>query len=124
LHRDEDTGYRYPGFKTLPVTAANTCSWTHCQTNDVAFAVALVERINSNMCVDVARVYATGSSNGGMFTCELGQNAASVQNFRAISPLIGLPHRGYPGAQAKTNALGQRVGEHDLCHRCGGPTAR
>lgn len=30
-----------------------------------------------------------------MFTWELGQNAASAPTFRAIAPLIGLPHRGY-----------------------------
>ena len=101
--------YRYPSCKVQPAIAGNTCSWTHCQADDVAFAVALVERIKSSMCVDAGRIYATGGSNGGMFTWELGQNPVSAQTFRAIAPLIGLPHRAFLRAQGKTDAQGRRV---------------
>lgn len=91
-----------------PVVARNTCSWTHCQADDVAFSVALVNDIKSRLCVDTERVFATGGSNGGMFAWELGQNPASAPGFRAIAPLIGLPHRGFlagPGKAAPMPAL-------------------
>ncbi|MFC1695102.1 alpha/beta hydrolase family esterase [Pseudomonadota bacterium] len=81
-------------------TAENTCSWTHCQDDDVAFAVALVEEIKAELCVDPNNVFATGGSNGGMFTWELGQNKTSADTFRAIAPIIGLPHKGYLGGPA------------------------
>ncbi len=75
--------------------AANSCSWTQCQDNDVEFAVALVHQIEATLCVDKNNVFAMGGSNGGMFVWELGQNPASAGVFRALAPLIGLPHRAY-----------------------------
>lgn len=86
----------------------NTCSWTQCRADDVAFSVALVREISSNLCIDENRIYASGGSNGGMFTWELGQNPASATVFSAIAPVIGLPHRGYldgPGKQGKLPVL-------------------
>ncbi len=80
---------------------SNTCSWTHCQADDVDFAVALVGEIKARLCVDASRVFAMGGSNGGMYAWELGQNPFSATHFRAIAPLIGLPHRGYLDAQGK-----------------------
>lgn len=85
--------------------AKNSCSWTQCQQDDVAFAVALVKQIEKNLCVDEERVFATGGSNGGMFTWELGQNPASAPSLKAIAPLIGLPHRGYLDAQGKVDDM-------------------
>ena len=86
------TDYAYPSCEG---TAENGCSWTHCQDDDVDFVLALVERAKENLCIDAERVFAAGGSNGGMFSWELGQNPASAGTFRAIAPLIGLPHRGH-----------------------------
>lgn len=86
-------------------TAQNTCSWTHCQDDDVHFTLALLDYIQDNLCVDTEKVFATGGSNGGMFTWELGQNSASAPRFSAIAPLIGLPHRGYLNPPGKTGSL-------------------
>ena len=80
---------------------SNTCSWTQCQADDIDFTVALVDHIKKNLCVDTDKVFATGGSNGGMFTWELGQDSRSAPTFRAIAPLIGLPHRGYLNPQGK-----------------------
>jgi poly(3-hydroxybutyrate) depolymerase len=104
--------YTYPSCNNV---ARNTCSWTQCQADDVAFALNLVKEIESKLCVDTARVFASGGSNGGMFTWELGQNAASAPIFRAISPLIGLPHRGYLDKPAKAGGMPVLVitGTHD-----------
>ena len=92
--------YSYPSCEKGG-TAQNTCSWTQCQSDDVGFAVALVAHVKAHLNVDEARVFATGGSNGGMFTWELGQNPRSAGVFRAIAPLIGLPHRGYLDAPGK-----------------------
>ena len=97
--------YSYNSCNSLGI-AENSCSWTQCQSDDVAFAIALVQEIEEQLCVDADRIFATGGSNGGMFTWELGQNPASATTFRAIAPLIGLPHRGYDYPQGKTNEDG------------------
>jgi poly(3-hydroxybutyrate) depolymerase len=88
--------YSYPSCNEgSPPVAQNTCSWTHCQADDVAFALALIEHVGREVCVDTARVFATGGSNGGMFTWELGQRTVDAPVFAAIAPVIGLPHEGY-----------------------------
>lgn len=94
--------YIYPSCKE---SATTTCAWTHCQTDDVDFAMALVKEISSKLCVDPERVFASGGSNGGMLTWELGQNPKSANTFRAIAPVIGLPHRGYLSGPAKSGDL-------------------
>jgi hypothetical protein len=50
-----------------------------------------------------------------MFAWELGQNTASAPIFQAIAPLIGLPHRGYPDTQGKSDGMPVLVitGTHD-----------
>jgi polyhydroxybutyrate depolymerase len=83
----------------------NSCSWTHCQDDDVAFTRALLAHASDNLCVDADRVFATGGSNGGMLTWELGQNRLSAPLFRAIAPLIGLPHRAYLQGKGKSGDL-------------------
>ncbi len=95
--------YRYPSCKTG--TANNTCSWTQCQDDDIGFTVALVRYLETRLCIDTAHVYATGGSNGGMFTWELGQNPLSAPIFRAIAPVIGLPHKGYLGGPGKHDRM-------------------
>lgn len=89
-------------------TRSNTCSWTQCQQDDVAFTLALLDYLDSQLCLDNKRIYATGGSNGGMFVWELAQNPLSAGRLRAIAPIIGLPHRGYvagPGRDGDLPAL-------------------
>jgi polyhydroxybutyrate depolymerase len=56
-------------------------------TDDVAFVRQLIDRLEAELCVDAARVYATGISNGGGFAsllgCELNDKIA------AIAPVAG-----------------------------------
>jgi polyhydroxybutyrate depolymerase len=94
--------YTYPSCRTI---ARNTCSWTQCQADDIAFTLALVAEIESRVCIDTTRVFAAGGSNGGMFSWELGQNARSASVFRAIAPIIGLPHLGYLDAPGKPGGM-------------------
>jgi poly(3-hydroxybutyrate) depolymerase len=95
--------YRYASCR--PATARNSCSWTQCQDDDVDFARALVERVEAQLCIHRLHVFAVGGSNGGMFTWELGANAATASLFRAIAPIVGLPHRGDLRAPASTGGL-------------------
>jgi len=92
-------------YRSCAVVAQNTCSWTHCQANDAEFAVALVDHVKGALCVDSDNVFATGGSNGGMFTWELGQNPVSAGTFRAIASLIGLPHRAYLDGKGKSGDM-------------------
>lgn len=94
--------YTYPSCRGI---ARNTCSWTQCQVDDVAFAAALIAEVESKLCIDTARVYATGGSNGGMFTWELGQNPRTAPLIRAIAPIIGLPHRGHLDAPGTATGM-------------------
>lgn len=96
------TNFTYPSCKNI---ARNTCSWTQCQADDVAFVRALTDEVESKSCVDTSRMFAAGGSNGGMFTWELGQNPQSAPLFRAIASLIGLPHRGYLDAPGKAGGM-------------------
>ena len=84
--------YRYPSCAAK--RAQNSCSWTQCQDDDVAFVRALVAHLEATLCIDTHHVFAVGGSNGGMFTWELAANPASAHLFHAIAPIIGLPHRG------------------------------
>ena len=104
--------FTYPSCRNV---ARNTCSWTQCQADDVVFALALIKEVESKLCVDTARVFASGGSNGGMFTWELGQNSASAPIFRAIASLIGLPHRGYLETPGKAGGMPVLIitGTHD-----------
>ncbi|MAD07801.1 MAG: hypothetical protein CMP86_10370, partial [Gammaproteobacteria bacterium] len=86
-------------------TAQNTCAWTHCQQDDIGFTLALVAHVGNEVCVNTSNVFASGASNGGMFAWELAQNTRSASTFRAIAPVIGLPHRGYTRAQGKNETL-------------------
>ena len=95
--------YRYPSCRHG--TALNTCSWTQCQDDDVAFVAALVAHLKATQCVDAQRVYAVGGFNGGMFAWELGQNERTAPLFRAIASIIGLPHRGDLRPPARSEQL-------------------
>jgi polyhydroxybutyrate depolymerase len=52
--------------------------------DDLGFARALVEKMRSDACIDMKRVYSAGYSMGGGMTHYLGCNAADL--FAAISP--------------------------------------
>jgi poly(3-hydroxybutyrate) depolymerase len=95
--------YRYPSCERG--VARNSCSWTQCQDDDVLFTLALAHYLEARLCIDTAHVFAAGGSNGGMFTWELGQNPLSALTFRAIAPIIGLPHRGYLSGPGKPGTM-------------------
>jgi poly(3-hydroxybutyrate) depolymerase len=54
---------------------------------DVTYVKTMVTRFESELCVDQARIFATGFSMGAIMTITLGCNAADI--FRAIAPMSG-----------------------------------
>jgi polyhydroxybutyrate depolymerase len=55
--------------------------------DDVGFLEAVLDHASARLCVDRARVYATGMSNGGYMSHRLGCEAADV--FAAVAPVAG-----------------------------------
>lgn len=61
--------------------------------DDVGFAVALVNQIQSEACIDPKRIYTTGFSNGAFMSYALGCEHAEL--FAAIAPVggkVGIPN--------------------------------
>lgn len=75
--------------------------------DDLAFANALLDRVIETMCVDDARVYTTGMSNGGYFSsvlvCEMSERIAAAASVAALShsetcePSRTVPYIGFHG---------------------------
>ena len=70
----------------------HACDWTTCN-DDIAFVSQLLDELETEFCIDPARVYATGFSNGATFTYALG--ASLPQRIRAIAPSSGTPLLGF-----------------------------
>lgn len=61
--------------------------------NDVGFVDALLDTLEESYCLDLDRQYATGFSNGGIFSWELGKSLP--YRFAAVSPGGGQPFVGF-----------------------------
>jgi polyhydroxybutyrate depolymerase len=55
--------------------------------DDVGFIADLLDHLESTLCIDRRRIYATGMSNGGMMAHRLGCDLA--ERFAAIAPVAG-----------------------------------
>ncbi|HWB80859.1 MAG TPA: PHB depolymerase family esterase [Nannocystaceae bacterium] len=69
---------------------AGACCGVSADTDvdDVGFVLAVVADIQTRLCIDPQRVYATGMSNGGFLSHRLGCEAADT--FAAIAPVAGV----------------------------------
>ena len=75
--------------------------------NDIQFVVDLIDVISSQICIDPARIYSTGMSNGGLFTstvvCELSEriaaavSVAGVTHHESCSPTRAVPYLAFHG---------------------------
>lgn len=80
--------------------------------NDVAMVRDLLDHVASNVCIDPARIYATGMSNGALFTsvlvCELGDfiaaavSVAGVTHDDSCSPSRPVPYLAFHGTADTT----------------------
>lgn len=96
----------YPNGSGRQADRLLTWNATHCcgfafenQIDDVGFVRELVKQLNRELPIDPKRIFATGLSNGAMFTYRVGAEMADV--FAAIAPVAGTiggwPHVGEPG---------------------------
>ena len=60
------------------------------RSGDVLFIRAILRRLESQRCIDEARVYATGISDGGFMASYVGCNMAGT--FAAVAPVAGVLH--------------------------------
>ena len=99
--------FRSPSYSNLPSAAAaeailvfpnatETGAWELESDEDVAFFDAMLDALTRGLCVDDARVFATGHSSGGYFTNVLGCRRGDV--LRAIAPVAGGGPSGSGGA--------------------------
>ena len=61
--------------------------WPNTNGQDIAFVRALLTWMNTNYCIDQARVFSTGFSYGGIMSHTIGCQMSDV--FRAIAPMAG-----------------------------------
>jgi len=77
----------YPNSPDMSWNAGTCCAFSATSRNDVGFAIALIQKIQSETCIDSKRIYTTGMSNGAFMTYALGCEHADV--FAAIAPVAG-----------------------------------
>ena len=73
---------------------ADRCYWTTC-VDSVARVVKSLDALEAAACIDSSRIYATGCSNGGMFTFELSRDERIASRLAGFVPVVGLPHNGF-----------------------------
>ena len=66
--------------------------WANPNGRDIKFVRALLDYLNSNLCIDQQRIFSTGFSYGGMMSYAIGCAMGSV--FRAIAPMSGAFYSG------------------------------
>ena len=62
------------------------CSWTTCF-DSVAQVVEVMDILEENVCIDLDNVWASGCSNGGMFTYELAKDERTAFRLKGIIPV-------------------------------------
>lgn len=62
-------------------------AWRNEDGQDTAFARAMMERMTSEYCIDVARIFVTGMSYGGVASNDVGCEVGDL--VRAIAPIAG-----------------------------------
>lgn len=77
----------YPNSPDTSWNAGTCCRIFVRDRDDVGFAVALVDEMQTRACIDARRVYSTGFSNGGYMSHRLACERADV--FAAVAPVSG-----------------------------------
>lgn len=81
------------GLGNVPEGTMNPpCNIAPC-VDDVAWASAVLDHLESTLCVDTSRVQVTGSSIGGIFAMQIG--ASLAHRVSSVVPITSVPLRGY-----------------------------
>ncbi len=86
------------------------CDWTTCN-DDIAFTGALLDWLEERLCVDLAKVFAVGFSNGATFTYAV--SAALSGRISAFVANSGTPHPGFEHAPANVQSAMDIHGVND-----------
>jgi len=68
--------------------------WTNSDGRDIDYVRALVDRFETDLCVDESRIFATGFSYGAIMTITVACNLSDI--FRAVAPMSGSLQNGCP----------------------------
>ncbi|KAH7055912.1 hypothetical protein B0J12DRAFT_436338 [Macrophomina phaseolina] len=68
--------------------------------NDIVFTTALINNLTSSYCIDPARVYASGKSNGAGFVTLLACDPTASLQIAAFAPVSPAIYKGVLGASA------------------------
>jgi poly(3-hydroxybutyrate) depolymerase len=91
--------------------------WSNQGGRDISFVEAMISELSAQLCVDEARIFATGFSFGGIMTANIG--CELFDSFRAVAPqsaslpsvctdgLPALPYLGIHGTEDTTIQLSQ-----------------
>ena len=61
------------------------------------------DKLERELCIDRARVFASGESMGGMMAWQLAESLP--HRFAAVAPTVGSPHQGWAAAPATTEQI-------------------
>ena len=96
---------------------ADNCWWTTCK-DSVRQAMDLLDYLETELCIDTARIWASGCSNGGLFTFELARDARSAPRLAGIAPQVRRRAHCPPGSARIAHARSP-PGEHALARAAG-----
>ena len=82
----------------------DNCWWTTCL-DSVGEVVDALDALEAELCIDTAMIWATGCSNGGIFTYQLAVDSRTAPRLAGIAPVVGLPHIGFLGAPAANTRI-------------------
>ena len=95
----QQTANNYYGLPQLAESSAIFVSpegidngWANTGGRDLAFLDAMLDRFQSELCIDQTRIFSTGFSYGGMMSFAIACGRAQV--FRAIAPMSGALYSG------------------------------
>lgn len=85
------------GCYTSQCECANRCGYSHCGDDDIQMIADFINsgELSKKLCYDEDAIFATGNSNGGIFTWNLGQDERTAKLFAGIAPTIAAPVCGY-----------------------------
>lgn len=66
--------------------------WANTNGRDIAFLRAMLDRFNTDLCIDQSRIFSTGFSYGGMMSFAVACAMGDI--FRAIAPVAGALYSG------------------------------
>ena len=107
----QQTANNYYGLRQLAQDSAIFVSpegidngWANTGGRDIAFLDVMLERFQSELCIDETRIFSTGFSYGGMMSYTIACGRADV--FRAIAPMSGALYSGCEDGDAPIAMFG------------------